>query len=764
MKAAVNNNKRGINALILITVLAIALVGRLGYLQIIMGDEYKAKTENQQLGDNEVKASRGVIYDANMNILAQSASVWSVYINPSKINKIADEAEREEVREIIVSGFSTLLGLDAEKIRKYTQSNYSYQLIKGEIEKEDRDAILNFIETYENREDNPIELSSIIGIDPDVKRYYPYSSLASTVIGFTGSDGDGLAGLEYYYNDTLKGESGRTITALGGNGNVMPNQYETYYEAKEGTSLVLTLDIYIQHILEDVLSQAMEDTKAESIYGIVMDVDTGAILGMVSLPDYDLNDPFTIKDEVLNNTYTELSGMTPEELAAENVPAEKATKSYYQNLQWSNRTIVNTYEPGSVFKVITAAAAIEEGVADINSEFYCNGFINYATRHINCWRTSGHAQETFVDLLKNSCNPFAVTLADELGTQRYYDYFEAFGFTEKTGIDTAGDFTPTAGVLFMERDNFSKSDLASYSFGQSFQVSPLQMITAISAVANGGKLMTPYLVSREIDSEGNTVRETVPTVRRQVISESTASLISDNMEQVVSTGTGKNAYVAGYHVAGKTGTSEKLVANQNSETEAYIASFCGFAPAYDPEVSVIIVVDNPVGEHGGGAVAAPLAGDVLEQVLVYLGVEHSYTASEMELLVETSPDLMGLSVTQAKNKIAEKNLTIEVVGNGDTVIAQYPESGRELPVDGIVVVYTESDYKAEKVQVPDFSGLTVSEANLRALNSGLNIKISGSSLNSGTVYAYKQSIAPGQSVNKGEIITVYFKTTVGVSD
>lgn len=764
MKAAVNYNKRGLAALIIIAILSLAIIGRLAFLQLVKGDEYSAKAESQQLGDNEIKAARGTIYDANMNVLAQSASVWSVHINPSRINKIKDEADREKVREVIVSGLATILELDEETVRNYTLKDYSYQLVKGEIEKDTRDAVDAFIDTYDDKDELAVNLSTIIGIDPDVKRYYPYSSLASTVIGFTGSDGDGLAGIEYYYNEKLKGVSGRTITALNGNGSVMPNQFETIYEAQEGTSLVMTIDLYIQHILEDVLSQALEETRAESVYGIAMDVDTGAVLGMVSLPDYDLNDPYRIKSETLLKQYEDISLMSAEELTVNEVPEEKTKKSYYRNVQWSNRAIVNTYEPGSVFKIITAAAAIEEGLANVNTEFYCGGSINYATRHINCWQTEGHGGEVFYDLLKNSCNPFAVTLADKVGTDRFYDYFEAFGFNEKTGIDTAGDLTPTEGILFMSRDNFSKSDLASYSFGQTFQVSPLQMITAVSAVANGGKLMTPYLVSKEIDADGNTVRETKPVVRRQVISESTAKIICDNMEQVVTTGTGKNAYVAGYHVAGKTGTSEKLVANQKNDYEAYIASFCGFAPANDPEVAVIIIVDNPVGNHGGGAVAAPLAGDVFGQILTYLGVEHSYTAEETKNLVEIAPALTNLSVQDARNKISEKNLTIKVIGDGETVVSQYPESGREVPSDGIIIVYTEADYKSENVTVPDFTGLTVSEANRLAIGSGLNIRISGSSLNSGTVYAYKQSVAAGDSVHMGEIITVSFKTTVGVSD
>lgn len=759
MKAAVNYKKRAIWAFRLVALLAVGLLVWVGFVQVAKGDQYAAAVEDQMYADNEIKASRGTIYDTNMNVMAQSASVWSVYLTPYRFSEF-DESIRDEVREIVASGLATILDMDEEKILGYTQKTTSYQLVKGEIEKDTRDAIQSFIKEYYNREDNPINLGKVIGIDPDVKRYYPYSSLASTVIGFTGTDGDGLSGLEYYYNDTLKGISGRTITAVDSNRSVLPNQYETIYEAQQGEGLVLTLDIYIQYILEDVLSQALEDTGAQNIYGVVMDVDTGAVLGMVSLPDYDLNDPFTIKSEQLNATYQEAASAPEEESEDENTKYLRS-KSYYQNVQWSNRAITSTYEPGSVFKIVTASAAIEEGKATVDTSYYCSGSIDYASRTIRCWKAGGHGSEVFADLLKNSCNPFAVTLANELGTDLFYDYFEAFGFTEKTGIDTSGDFTPNEGVLFMSRDDFSKSDLASYSFGQSFQVSPLQMITAVSAVANGGKLMTPYLVSKTVDADGNTISETKPTVRRQVLSESTSKIIADAMEQVVTTGTGKNAYVAGYHVAGKTGTSEKLTQGDDG---GYIASFCGFAPANDPEIAVIIIVDEPQGEHGGGAVAAPLAGEVFDQVLTYLGVEHSYSDEEMALLVETAPLLTGKSVEEARSEIASKELNIKVIGSGDTVIAQYPDAGRELPSDGMVVVYTQSDNTQETVTVPDFTGYTVSEANRLAMNSGLNIKISGSSLSSGTVYAYKQSIEAGEEVNMGEIITVSFKTTVDVAD
>lgn len=759
MKTRANHDKRGLLVFGIIAVLALLMILWIGYIQIVKGEEYTAKVEKQMLSDNEIRASRGTIYDANMNVIAQSASVWCVYMRPARFESEFSANEREIVRDIVAGGLATLLDLDEETLRGYTERSLGYLQIKRGIEKDTKEAVERLIAHYAKKDNGGYDLSTVIGIDPDVKRYYPSSSFASTVVGFTGSDGDGLAGIEYYYNDLLKGTAGRTITAVDSRRIMMPNQYETIFEAKPGTSLVLSIDMYVQYILEDVLSQAMEDTQAESIYGIVMDVTTGAVRGMVSLPDYDLNNPFTLKSETLNQKYIEAAS-APEDESESKADADKRKKSYYQNQQWNNRAITSTYEPGSVFKVVTASAAIEEGVANVNRSFFCNGVIEYATRRIKCWKAGGHGSEMFEDLLKNSCNPFTVTIASELGTDRFYDYFEAFGFTEKTGVDTSGDFTPNEGVLFMSRDNFSQSDLASYSFGQSFQVSPLQMITAISAVANGGKLMTPYIVSKTVDADCNTITETKPTVRRQVISESTAALIRDNMEQVVATGTGKNAYVAGYHVAGKTGTSEKLT---KSEDEAYIASFCGFAPANNPKIAVIIVVDEPKGEHGGGAVAAPLAGEVFEQVLDYMGTEHSYSEKEMELLVAQAPLLTGKTVSEAKAAVSEKDLNIKVVGNGDTVVAQYPDAGRDIPTDGMVVVYTDSEDTGHTVTVPDFNGCTVSEANRIASNSGLNIKISGSSLSS-VVYAYKQSIDAGSDVNMGEIITVSFKTTVDVSD
>lgn len=766
MKASANRNKRAMTALVVVAALAVMLIIWIGYIQLVKGEEYTAKVQSQMLGDNEIKASRGTIYDSNMNVIAQSASVWKVSINPKNFSEFDNNAD--SVREIVVSGLAGILGIDEEELREDAQKNKSYIVVKRGVEKSEKETLERFISDYAKSEKDEngntvkkgINLNKVISIDPDVKRYYPYQSLASTVIGFTGDDGDGLAGIEAYYEDVLKGTSGRTLSAIDANFAAMPNQFETIYEAKQGNNLVLTLDVYIQSVLEKTLNEAMERTQAENIHGIVMDVDTGAILGMVSLPDYDLNNPFKIKSDSLSSLYEEAAS-APEDPSESENDKYKKTKSYFLNVQWSNRAIISTYEPGSVFKVITTSAAVEEGVATPETSYNCGGVIHYATRNIKCWKAGGHGPEMFEDLLKNSCNPFTVTLADKLGTDTFYDYFEAFGFTEKTGIDSSGDFTPTVGSIYQSRSKFTQSDLASYSFGQSFQVSPLQMITAVSAVANGGNLMTPYLVKKVVDTEGNTVSETTPTVRRQVISESTAKLIRENMEKVVADGTGKPANVPGYHVAGKTGTSEKLTVK---DSEAYVASFCGFAPANDPKIAVIVIVDEPKGAHGGSAVAAPLAGEVIEHTLEYLGIERSYSDEEKAEIAAQTPLLTGKTVAEAQTAAEEKNLKVEVIGDGDTVVSQYPDAGKTMYPGGRIVVYTDKEHTSTKVTVPDFNGCTVSEANRIAVEYGLNIKVSGVSLNSGAVYAYKQSVEAGTEVDEGEIITVSFKSTIDIVD
>jgi stage V sporulation protein D (sporulation-specific penicillin-binding protein) len=727
---------RGLIILALLVVAGfLSLSGRLAYLQLVKGEEYKAKAEAQQLSDTVIKAQRGTIYDRNMKVLAQSASVWLVYINPSKI-------KTEATKQLVIDGLSQILEVNPETIKKKAERTHvGYELIKGQIEKPVMEEVLKFIQQN--------KLTGIVNIDPDTKRYYPYSGFAATVLGFTGKDDIGRAGLEYLYNDILTGTAGRVVTAKDGRLEAMPNQYESTYDAIPGTNLVLTIDEVVQYYLESALNHSLQETKAKNVYGIVMDVKTGAILAMANLPDFDPNNPDLILDENVRKQI--------ESIQDEKERNEALLNAKYA--QWRNRTISDSYEPGSVFKVVTVSAAVEEGLVNNNFGYTCTGSIAVADRIIRCWKHGGHGSQRLPDLLKNSCNPFAVTIAKLVGTEKYYEYFEAFGLTEKTGIDLPGEAAPNEGVTYHSKKNFGISQLSSYSFGQSFQVTPIQMITAISAVANGGKLMQPYVVAKEIDAEGKVIKEISPIVKRQVISEKTAAIIREHLEAVVTSGTGKNAYVAGYHVAGKTGTSQKL-----GKDGAYVASFVGFAPANDPKVAVLVAIDEPVGEHGGGAVAAPVAGEIFDQVLPYLNIEPQYSDNELALLVSYAPNVVSKSVNEAKNEITRAGFTARVIGSGDTVVAQSPESDRAIPKKGVVVLYTESKNTSQEAVVPDFKGMTVSAANKAAINNGLNVKIAGSSLNSGEVFAYRQSIAPGEKVPLGTVVTVYFKSNVDVSD
>ena len=528
-------------------------IGALIYAGLINGEENRLKAERNQLSDTQIAAERGTIYDSNMNVLAKSASAWLVYINPSQIK---DDTQKE----LVVNGLSQILGVDADSVRtKAEKTKTGYQKIAGEVETDVKEALEAYID-----ENSDNKLSAIIGIDPDTKRYYPYSSFASTIIGFTNSDDQGVGGIEMQYDDDLTGVSGRIITAKNAQQGSMSSDYETTYDAKPGESLVLTIDEVIQYYLEQGLEQALVDTGAKYAYGIVVVTDTGAILGKTSKPDFDLNNPRKISNAALSETIAAITDDTQR--------AQETTNALYA--QWRNRTISDTYEPGSVFKTVVVSAALEEGVVDLNTTYTCTGGIQVADNYQRCWKPGGHGHETLTQGLMNSCNPFFITIGQALGEERFYKYFEAFGFTEKTGIDLPAEAKPVAGKTYHALESMGISELSSSSFGQTFQVSPIQMITAVNTIANGGKLMQPYVVDSKLDSDGNVVYKTTPTVKRQVISEKTASTVADMMEQVVSIGTGKNAYVAGYHVAGKTGTSEKI-----GIEGAYIASFAGFAPA-----------------------------------------------------------------------------------------------------------------------------------------------------------------------------------------
>ena len=690
-------------------------IGALIYAGLINGEENRLKAERNQLSDTQIAAERGTIYDSNMNVLAKSASAWLVYINPSQIK---DDTQKQ----LVVNGLSQILGVDADSVRtKAEKTKTGYQKIAGEVETDVKEALEAYIDEHS---DNKL----------------------SAIIGFTNSDDQGVGGIEMQYDDDLTGVSGRIITAKNAQQGSMSSDYETTYDAKPGESLVLTIDEVIQYYLEQGLEQALVDTGAKYAYGIVMDTDTGAILGMTSKPDFDLNNPRKISNAALSETIAAITDDTQR--------AQETTNALYA--QWRNRTISDTYEPGSVFKTVVVSAALEEGVVDLNTTYTCTGGIQVADNYQRCWKPGGHGHETLTQGLMNSCNPFFITIGQALGEERFYKYFEAFGFTEKTGIDLPAEAKPVAGKTYHALESMGISELSSSSFGQTFQVSPIQMITAVNTIANGGKLMQPYVVDSKLDSDGNVVYKTTPTVKRQVISEKTASTVADMMEQVVSIGTGKNAYVAGYHVAGKTGTSEKI-----GIEGAYIASFAGFAPADNPEISILIAIDEPTGEHGGGAVAAPIAGMLLEKIMTYLNVEPQYEDDELSNISSVAPSLVGKSVGDAK--VSAAKFTVKVVGSGTKVISQTPAAGQQMRTGGVIVVYTEENAAKQTATVPNLCNMSMSQANSAAVNAGFNIRLSGTT-NSGEVLSYKQSVNAGEEAEIGSVITVYFKSNVDVQD
>ena len=723
-----------------------ATIFGMGYSQLYKGDFFKTKAETQQLSDTAITAQRGVIYDANMSVLAQSASAWKISLNATAFAEIPTQAQEQ-----VYSALINALGVTREYLEnKASYKQYNSVSIKTKVEKEAKDKLEAFVKgTFIDKNNNEQSFGSVVMIDEDVKRYYPYSNLASQILGFTGTDNNGLSGLESYYNSTLTGVDGRVISARSNSSVAQDIEYKSVYEAKQGTSLVLTVDETIQRYLENALSSCYETSKANSCTGIVMDVKTGAILAMSTKGDFDPNDPYTINDKRTIESINKITDTKEKEKAEE--------EAMYS--QWRNRAISDTYEPGSVFKLITMAAGLEENVVKYDEKFTCTGSINVADRIYSCHNTAGHGTQTLTEGLMNSCNPYFITIGQRLGIDTFYKYFEAFGFTEETGIDLPGEATPKAGVTYFKKDTMTKVNLASSSFGQSFQITPIQMITAVNALANDGKLMQPYIVSKTLDSEGNVISQNQPIEKRQVVSESTSEKIMASMEQVALNGTARNAYVAGYRVGGKTGTSDKL-----NNVGQVVASFVGVAPTNDPQITVLIVVDEPEGATGGGAVAAPVAGEVIENTLTYLNVERQYNDSEKALLDVQVPSVMGDNVSEAESSLEENKFSVQIVGDGEKVLSQMPASGQYIPQGGVIVLYTEEQKKKLKTVVPDFTGMTITEANYAAVNAGINIKVSGNSLSEESMTAYRQSSLKGSEVESGSTVTVYFRTTSGVSD
>ena len=729
------------------------LLGKLYHLQIVRHEELQEKAVAQQTRSAVVTASRGTIYDRNGNVLAISATAETVCISPYDIERNKDTQDKG----YIARGLSRILDVKEDFIRgKMEQINSQYVVVKLRAEQEMANEVRRFINGEIDDEGNVLpedDRKKLQGIfmNADSKRYYPYSTLASQVIGFVGSDNNGLYGLEAKYDDVLEGTSGLTVTAKTATGQDMLYQYEQYYDAQNGDNLMLAIDINAQSYLEKGIESMVDKFGArKGGTGIVMDVNTGGIIAMASYPTFDLNDPFTVYDSKLAAQMQKaMAGLT------EDSDEYKAAKSAALGEQWRNRCISDTYEPGSTFKPVTLASALEEGLVNLNTTFNCHGSITVPGWHkpIYCSRHRGHGLQNLMVATGNSCNPAFITMGLKIGTEKYYQYLKSFGLMEKTGIDQISE---TTGIFASEKSfNSNVVSLASYAFGQTFTVTPLQVIRAQAATINGGYLRTPYLVNQVIDEQGNIKYQHDSTPVRQVVSEETSKTVRECLEYVVASGTGKNGQVVGYRIGGKTGTADKT----GDPNRDVVVSFMCFAPADDPQVIMLITMDSPSRTTGtyvsGGNMVAPTASSVMGEILPYIGVEPDYTAEQMVGADVTVPYLVGQTVEDAKKRLSGMGFTCRTVGDGTTVTDQTPQGGAIVPNNANIILYLGAEKSNAPCVVPTIAGLTAAQANTALTNAGLIMKVSGTtSASSGNVFALNQSIAPGTEVPAGTVVTV----------
>lgn len=729
----------------------LVLGARLYQIQIVQHDEYEAAAIAQQVRETTVSAARGTIYDRNGVVLAMSAGVDTVYISPAEIERY------DEDKEAIARGLSEILGVDYETIlKKAGNTNSWYEVVARKVEEDVAEQVRQF------KSDG-----GYVGIkiESDTKRYYPNGSMAAHVIGFVGLDNTGLGGIESRYDSVLSGESGyvmRSTTAAGTD--MLYSSYEDYVDARDGDSISLTIDAVIQNYVEKHLAQAVEDYDIQNgAAAICMEVDTGAILSMVSLGNFDLNDYQTISAEA----EAEISSI------AQSEDEYNELYALAQQQQWRNKAISDTYEPGSTFKIITLAMALEEGVVSENSSFYCGGSMNVLGRGtpLKCWKHGGHGSQTLTQAVQHSCNVAFVNIGQLVGEEKFYEYAEGFGFLERTA-DTSQQLTAKTGIdlggesgsiwwsenVFCNPENLSQ--LAAASFGQTFNITPIQLITAVSACVNGGNLMKPYLVQSISDSEGNLISQTEPELVRKVISEDTSAAVCRILEQVVGDqveGTGHNAYVAGYRIGGKTGTSTKTTKEISGEKE-YIVSFIGFAPADDPEIAILVLLDDPSSESGiyisGGQMAAPVVGKMMADILPYLGVEPEYSDSELAAADRTVPDVSGMSLTEARSALTEAGLNCRVIGEGDTVTDQLPRAGAVIASGSEVLLYAGQSPSPVEETMPDLRGLSYEAAIEKLRGLGLYVTAGNGVTDAQSELISGQSIAPGESVEHGTVIEV----------
>lgn len=708
-----------------------AAVLRLTYLTTVQSSELQESAVDLQLADTTVSAKRGTIYDANGNVLAESASVWQVVMSPVNF-------KNDKQRQAAAKGLSEIFDLEYNDVLDDTKQQSHYVVVKRRIESDEREKVLELIDTLKK----DYSCSGVIQLLDDYKRYYPKNSLASSVIGFTGSDDQGLEGIEYEYDSYLSGTPGRIITAQNARGTDMPFRYEQNVESEDGNNVYLTIDETIQSICEKYMQKGVEDNNVlNKGVCIAMDVNTGAILAMVTTDGYDLNNPY------------ELSAKDKKKIKSTAKSKQAEAESAALSNMWRNKAVADTYMPGSVFKMCVASAALEENLVNEKTSFTCTGSISVEGETIHCSNISGHGTQNFVEAISNSCNPAFIQIGQMLGAGKFRQYYQGFGFSDKTGIDLPGE----AEDSFWKEGKMGGVDLAVASFGQNFTITPIQMITACAAVSNGGYVVQPHVVSKITDSKGNVIKTVDKKVKRQVISDDTSKKMNEYLEYNTERQGAVAGYISGYKVAGKTGTTEKrgVTKFESSFSEDYISSFCGYAPADDPQIAMLVFFDTPDGDaYYGSQVSSPVFINIMSEVLPYLDVKTSYTDEELGYVDASAGDYTGVSVDEAKTAVEADGFTATVKGNGSTVISQIPTVSSGLQKGGSIVLYTDSDSQSETVSVPSLIGLSPDEVNDVASAYGLNVSFSGATTSSGT--SSSQNIEAGTSVSPGTVITVSF--------
>lgn len=732
MKEAMNRRmKRRLNVIVPIA-LALVLIWVLYNLGKTVSDPFYREYANaQQLSEDTIPADRGTIYDTNGEVLAESYTVWTVQLSPVTID--------QEDKEMVAQFLAETLELDYETVLKQCQQTNRYAVVKKQVEKPEADKIREFAQ------ENGITAIALI---EDTKRYYPNNDLASHVIGYVGSDNQGLGGIELEYDDILTGTPGKIVSAADANGNAIATTYESEYAPVDGQSLVLTIDSQIQYYVEKALDQAVADRNPSGgACAIVMNVNNGEILAMASYPDYNPNDPFTL--------------YTSTQQAKLNQPVSEGSTTTYTNSdllyqQWNNKCTSWTHQPGSVFKIFTGSSALEEGVIDMNTTFSCTGSMQVADRTFRCHNAAGHGVQTLLDAYVNSCNPAFIQIGQALGVHKFSEYYELYGFTEKTGIDLPGEEGGSSNLYIPEAD-MGPVELASSSFGQTTMVTPIQMATAISAAVNGGYLYQPHVVKEVLDQNGNVVQSYDATLKRQVISEEVSAELRECLEAMVSANGGSTAYIEGYRIGGKSGTSQK-----NNQDGHYVGSFAAFAPADDPEIVAMVVVDDPdltLGSYYGSAVAGPALQSIMGDTLSYLGYSKEFTAEQIAAMEKTAPSLTGKDIETATSDAAASGFEVRVIGSGDTVRDQMPRNGTAMAEGSTILLYTD-DTVATTCTVPNVVGMRPSDANYTLTAAGLNVSYNegvGGTPQS-TAVVTSQNYPEGTQLPAGSVVNINFST------